>query len=194
MESSKRKVYFVHIPRTGGTSVERAFRTDIKYAGGRHTTGWEYMLSAPNRWNDYAKFTIIRNPYDRLHSFWKWTTLKRRTEKPFEEWLHFPEGEPPKLLEPMVNFLTGSEKVFRFEQYAEVISYVEASGADAKIAEYNKTDNRPYQEDYTQRAKDILEERYGDDLKRYGYGFDGLVETDKALRLDMGEPYEQRGE
>lgn len=194
MENKKHKVYFVHIPRTGGTSVERAFRTDINYARGRHTTGWEYKLTAPNRWHDYTKFTIVRNPYERLHSFWKWTTLKGRTEKPFEEWIHFPNGEPPRLLEPMVNYLTGDEKVMRFEQYAKVISLVESLGAEAQICVYSKTDKRPYQDDFTDRAKEIVKERYEADLKRFGYCFEGLAETNKALRLDMGEPYEQRQE
>lgn len=71
----KSKILFVHIPRTGGSSVEKFF--DYKFNGkwntrnAQHCTLQEY--SEDYDLEDYFTFTIVRNPWDRLLSWYLWS-------------------------------------------------------------------------------------------------------------------------
>ena len=70
-----KKIIFIHIPRTGGTSVEKYFNfktsTDWKIKTAQHLTLAEY----DNHYDldKYFKFTIVRNPWDRLVSWYLWS-------------------------------------------------------------------------------------------------------------------------
>ena len=59
------KTIFVHIPKTAGTSIAIALYNDSKPA---HELLREYQAYDPNRYNEYFKFTFVRNPYDRFVS------------------------------------------------------------------------------------------------------------------------------
>tara|TARA_R110000824_G_scaffold286698_4_gene474838 strand:+ start:2469 stop:3206 length:738 start_codon:yes stop_codon:yes gene_type:complete len=69
------KLLFVHIPRTGGSSVEKFFNyeCDKKWRShnAQHCTLEEY--SDGYDLDDYFKFTIVRNPWDRLLSWYLWS-------------------------------------------------------------------------------------------------------------------------
>lgn len=69
------KLLFIHIPKTGGSSVEHLLhrckwlaRREGKV--GQHSTmsqAYKFMVGPPE---DYFKFTIIRDPWDRIISFY----------------------------------------------------------------------------------------------------------------------------
>ena len=68
------KIIFVHIPRTSGTSIESFMKNDMsKYKGIiLHSNALEIFESVgKNKWNDYFKFSITRNPYDMVISLYK---------------------------------------------------------------------------------------------------------------------------
>lgn len=62
------KCIFIHIPKNAGTSVLRS----LGYSGGRqHCSYLYYLMSDSAKFRQYYKFTIVRNPYDRLVSgYW----------------------------------------------------------------------------------------------------------------------------
>ena len=77
----KYKLIFFHYPKTAGLSVVKAL--DIKTSdktnlesGLRQTIGLgvDYLIwnktIYPDKWNNYTKFTIIRNPWDRMVSLY----------------------------------------------------------------------------------------------------------------------------
>jgi hypothetical protein len=75
------KLLFIHIPRTGGTSVEKffEFKSHDNLLSGRPPTvynGQHFTLSEyAEKINveKYFKFTIVRNPWDRLLSWYLWS-------------------------------------------------------------------------------------------------------------------------
>jgi hypothetical protein len=80
-----KKCIYIHIPKTAGTSVEQYLRengkNELQYHGVRngrsmhHFTAFDLKHEVPFIFNKYYKFSIVRNPYDRLLSEYYWTPI-----------------------------------------------------------------------------------------------------------------------
>ena len=72
----KHKFIFIHIPKNAGTSIRNSFNIngyDKKVVSKRypHSTCSEIKkYIGDNIWNEYYKFSFVRNPFDRLVSFY----------------------------------------------------------------------------------------------------------------------------
>ncbi len=75
------QLIFVHLEKTAGTSIESVLpeshilHSNTKYDGGltKHFNATIMRnIAGEERWNKYFKFTVIRNPWDRLVSKWFW--------------------------------------------------------------------------------------------------------------------------
>jgi hypothetical protein len=63
--SRRHRCVFIHVPRTGGSSVLEALGTpDCRY----HAPYWVYMQADPRKFAAYFKFSFVRNPWDRAVS------------------------------------------------------------------------------------------------------------------------------
>ena len=66
-----KKIIFVHAPRTSGTSIEKSVLN-----GGmvpdhqKHLRASFFKSALGDEWNKYFKFTIVRNPWDRVVSLY----------------------------------------------------------------------------------------------------------------------------
>ena len=69
------KVIFIHIPRCAGTYLEKAF-TGFDYWDLspilKHAPASIYKNLFPKYWETYFKFSVVRNPYSRFRSLWKY--------------------------------------------------------------------------------------------------------------------------
>lgn len=70
------KLIFIHIPRTGGTSireaVKQAFPNAIENLALKHCTAWNLRWDIPLvEWEQCVRFTVIRNPYETIESDWR---------------------------------------------------------------------------------------------------------------------------
>lgn len=70
--SPSRKIGFVHIQKTGGSTIEFILSkhiSDFQNVGSKHSTVREAARKIDN-WDTYFSFTFVRNPWDRLVSWY----------------------------------------------------------------------------------------------------------------------------
>ncbi|SDX92673.1 Sulfotransferase family protein [Albimonas donghaensis] len=60
---------FVHLPKAAGVSVCRSLYGDL--AGGHRTIADYQLIFSAREFRDYFKFTVVRNPWDRLYSAYR---------------------------------------------------------------------------------------------------------------------------
>jgi hypothetical protein len=86
---------FVHVPRTGGTSIWRAIGRD-GYPKGRRGTHLQHITASrlrelqPWRFTDGRVFGVFRNPWERLVSLWAFLYHGdvEMTPANFRAWIH----------------------------------------------------------------------------------------------------------
>lgn len=75
MISHKHKCIIIHIPKNGGTSIEKA----IGMSGPRHLIGVNEKQRHNRVWDNYYVFTFVRNPWDRMVSVYHY--YQQNTER-----------------------------------------------------------------------------------------------------------------
>jgi len=68
----KHKCIFVHIPKSAGTSIVDVLGGDT--VSRSHLPAYIYKTADPERYEEYFKFTFVRNPWDRVvstYEYWK---------------------------------------------------------------------------------------------------------------------------
>jgi len=71
--SDSRRLLFVHIQKTGGESIAKLLAQqlpDIRRFGAKHEFARSGMAQLGSAWNQYFKFAFVRNPWDRLVSWY----------------------------------------------------------------------------------------------------------------------------
>ena len=69
----EKKLIFVHIPKNAGTSIIKAMGIENCYMD---KTIEEYKEHYHEYWNEYTKFTVVRDPIDRFISAYKFARMK----------------------------------------------------------------------------------------------------------------------
>src|SRR5580704_4904265 len=90
MISGKHKFIFIHINKTGGTSIEKAFApdADIRDVPHKHAPVAFYKQWWPDQFRTYFKFAFVRNPWDWLVSRYYWSKDRQRLfDYSFDEFL-----------------------------------------------------------------------------------------------------------
>jgi hypothetical protein len=80
--SNKHRVLFIHVSRTGGTSIRELLRASMPDAEegvrnarlSQHATANEIAAAFGRSFHTYFRFAFVRNPWDRL---WSWYSLRR---------------------------------------------------------------------------------------------------------------------
>jgi chondroitin 4-sulfotransferase 11 len=98
MISDQYRFIFVHIRKTGGTSIEKVFEptadaTDVRH---KHASLENYRKSYPRAFRRYFKFGFVRNPWDWLVSRYHWSRdTQHLFDFPFAEMLRRIERREP---------------------------------------------------------------------------------------------------
>jgi hypothetical protein len=192
----KNKCIFVHIPKCAGVSVAKSL---FGNRGGGHKTIIQYQLIFTSReFNTYYKFTIVRNPWDRLVS--AFTFLKQgglikddqvwaekniscfpdfhsfvinwvNTQNIYSYYHFIPQHEfllEPKTQKIRVDFVGKFETL---EQDHKTIC--EKLNISASLSKQNKTMGRldEYRKYYDHQMRNIVANVYQRDIELFGYVF-----------------------
>mgnify|MGYP003136605516 CR=1 FL=1 len=123
-EKKDKKIYFVHIPRTGGRMVKALlfsnnFKTNHVYGEYKGVENLHLhceLLKDIKEYTDNLKFTIMRNPYRRLRSILS-MIRKHNTERDLEKLLNSLANKNfNNWLMPQSNFIDKECKVWKYEK------------------------------------------------------------------------------
>lgn len=192
-----KKIAFVHIPKTAGTTIRRVLSDhgankahEYPHPRAKHIKVREFVRSIPT-YRDYFIFAIVRNPWDRMVSLWRYGTSDKdpHTPQAFETWLTTYAGtwgynENIKYAlnkESQGSWLTDDKGVYacnyvgRFEQLETDYSYV---AVQYGLKLYDKlpfektTTHKHYSEYYTTKTRQWVRKYFADDIKDFKYHFE----------------------
>jgi len=188
MIDHKHKFIFIHIPRTGGSSIESQF--DYIEGEGREKNkhwnifDWEDHLSKETL-GKYFKFSFVRNPWDLIISKYtsNWYNNRKRGMKigkhmgkslnfflsnykpaPWEHGDSFFDYIDPKQL----------DFIGRFENRTNDLNYVSKKiNVELNTATHERKSKRSkcYTEYYNNETRNIVADRYARDIEYFGYKF-----------------------
>ena len=194
MINHKYKFIFVHIPKTGGTSIEKYFlgSADVgKKKINKHKRVGEYIKHDTKLFESYFTFSFVRNPYDFLVSYYifrmkmingelgRVERFMRRQYKNsnFRDWVIHNFYNDSRVISH-IDFLSYESKIKvdfigKFENLQEDFKIIcNKIGIESKILPHtNKTRHRHYTEYYDEETKKIVAEKYAKDIEYFGYEF-----------------------
>jgi len=200
--SHKHKVIFVHIPKTGGGSIEQALGvwgssnrggtkkdSDILYGYGtdpnaalQHLTASEINALVPAAvYEAYFKFSVVRNPFDRLVSEY-WWQKKEGMKLFFKEFLLkevLPKKEEQKHYMDQYKFITDEngnvivDFVARFETLSDDIKYIfHRVGINKRLKYVHRVKSLNwgrYSDYYDKETLDLVAKLYSKDIEFFSY-------------------------
>lgn len=179
---------FIHINKTAGTSIGKAIGLPVKH----HLTAREVIARiGMDKWNSAYKFTVVRNPWDKVVSHYEYRRKKDKTQIAtrgisFTDWIRMTYGDDkntyyynnPRSFQPQVDWLKDNEGkvsmdyVIRFESINEGFDHVKnVLGLDATLPHLNASDRAGFQSYYNDESRDIIARWFHEDIETFGYDF-----------------------
>ena len=200
MISFQKRFLFVHIPKTGGNSIQTVLREysedevlakkssqdgverfavrNPKYNLKKHSALAQYRDAlGGEQFSKLFKFAVVRNPWDRMVSFY--FTPGRQKEfnadefekliletKPAADYLRLTKGD----VDPFANV----DQIIRFENLEQDFRAVCArlQIPAAPLPKYNRSEREHYSKYYDDKLRKIVSERFADEIKVFGYTFE----------------------
>ena len=192
--SEKHKFAYIAIPKTGTTSVHRAFSNlddDTLFIEGKNLNDKSRVnkfiykhINAINlktqieNFDKYFKFTFVRNPYDRFVS---WVYYYFRNKK-----INLHEHSFKELIFKCPDWIWDCQSKFIFEGNKNLMNFVgkfenfqedfnticdKIGIPQQKLPHYNKSKHRHYTKYYDEETKQIVAEKFAKDIEYFGYKF-----------------------
>lgn len=192
MISHSHKTIFIHAPKCAGESIEtlflekadRGFKGD-SFAGSpeKHWSAIQYREAFPVEFDRYFKFSIIRNPWDRMISWVKYRDLRfNRRGSNFRQRLlnDLNDHSFRKFCSTMsyTRLLTDNRQlivdhVCRMESLKEDLESIsDAANIDfTLLPRKNATIHGPFQDYYNNESRCLVAALYANDIALFGYNF-----------------------
>lgn len=185
---------FIHINKTAGTSIGRAIGLPIK----DHLTAAEVIARiGREKWDTAYKFTVVRNPWDKVASHYEYRRKKNKTEIAsrnisFSDWLRMTYGDEkntfyfnnPRSFQPQVEWLKDKDGkisidfVARYESIIEDFDQIKQSiGMDVNLPYLNASKRAGYQSYYDDETREIVAHWFREDIETFGYRFDSVGDS-----------------
>ena len=194
--SDRHRCIFVHIQKTGGASIETVLlRGDPAAAanspqGRRHPPAYAIVpMAGRERWGRYFKFAFVRNPWDRLVSWYHMCTQVpspnafarhvRAYAPTFEAFiLDATSGISERTTVNQVDYVTDEhgapmlDFVGRYETFGDDFARIrETLGLAGNVPHVNGSVHGPYRDYYSQATRAVVAERFARDIAYFGFRF-----------------------
>lgn len=210
--SRGRRYLFIHIPKTGGTSLAlaleaRAMKDDIMLGDtpkARRRRGrikdveargrlWKHAtlsdldgLVQPEELDDLFIFTMVRNPWDRMVSYYHWLQTQRfdhpavslARRYAFADFLSHPDTVLGMRMNPARRYVTdvqGNERsslFIRLEHFKQdAAKLFEHLGFQFTLPHENRSSREAYQSYYSDHTAQIVADACAEDIQRFDYRF-----------------------
>ena len=181
--SSKYNLFFVHIPKNAGTSINEFLEINPDNRG--HRT----PLELSELYQDYSStlsFAIIRNPWDRMVSLYKFRKNKGHDKHligdySFQQWLL--SKQTPKMAGHMewvnqydllFNETNLVSEVIEYSNLEEQLTiFFEKLGYNTtSLPHLNSSNGEHYSSYYNDECIEFVAKRFEKDIKAFGYEFE----------------------
>jgi len=177
MISHELRTIFIHVPRTGGTSVEIALVGNNWWKIDPQTKhlDWKQAKSIYSKyWDHYLKFSIVRNPWDWLASLY--FSHNRSGRKTWEEFVHEPNMYPhePEFMSQSDIIGHDVDMLLRFETlHEDFLCLCQKLGIkrDLPHAQVGEGAYKHYSEIYSDEQMRLVAKLLENDIRRFGYKF-----------------------
>jgi hypothetical protein len=201
MISLQKRFLFIHIPKTAGNSIQSALRDysedqlvalrkeqdgverfglrNPKYKIKKHSTLAEYRTAlGETQFDDLYKFTCIRNPWDRMVSYyftptqktepWDWKKFRKIILGALSvaDYLRLDKGEG--------DLFANVDYVMRFENLADDFRTVcrALDISPTTLPRYNRSNREHYSKYYDDELRELVRARFAAEIERFGYTFE----------------------
>lgn len=214
MISYDKRCIFIHIPKCGGTSIEHViwpYPEDLtepnlwwgfvsKYHNKYQTGGLQHLLARQVRsevgleiFNSFYKFTIVRNPWDRIVSQFAYMQTRpdlmdfigMQPETEFKAYLGLIQKKQHVQWMPQTDFILDQDgtllvdKIGNLESIEkdsrEVFDILGICGEQAKVFHANRSQRKSTDHYYDQESIEIVSEIYSSDINYLNYSFDSIA-------------------
>jgi hypothetical protein len=201
MISFQKRFLFVHIPKTAGNSIQSVLRNysedelvalrgeqdgverfglrNPRYKVKKHSTLAEYRAAlGEEEFVNLYKFTCIRNPWDRMVSYYFTPTQKAEVwdRKKFRKIISSAVSVADYLrLDPGEENPFGNvDYIIRFENLADDFRKVCAALdiLPMKLPQYNRSNREHYTKYYDEELRELVRVRFATEIERFGYAFE----------------------
>ncbi len=187
--SRSRKFIFAHVPKTGGISIRAALEPFADgqadaHADTTHETLPAFLARHPET-RDHFKFAFVRNPWDRLVSFYFYAREKLARSIPQMQavdglggMLRELDSDAPwicdlHVMRPQRDFLSGADFTGRFERLrGDFVFACARVGISAELPHKNPSRHGHYAQYYSEWGQDFVAARYRGDIQQFDYSFE----------------------
>jgi hypothetical protein len=192
------KCIYIHIPKTAGTSIEQFLKDNgknsIDYLGVRNNRSLHHLLATelrkelPFLFKKYYKFSLVRNPYDRLLSEYYWTPIPGigyKSGQSKADFITYVSNVVNKKLYfdniyndhfiPQVDFLYSGknllvDQIFRYEDLDWVVQYLKKKlNINNDLPYLNKSKNSIKKIEWNEKQKERIYKIYFRDFINFNY-------------------------
>ena len=187
---------FVHVQKTAGSSVEAVLRQNDPSIGSHFHQGRRHAHARELRdgldatvWDGYFKFAFVRNPWDRLVSWYQMcqqdtapNAFSRYVRNGFPTFASFVAGATTgpgaKTIVNQIDYLTDAggqaivDFVGRYESLdADFAQVCERIGIAGPLPRANASRRGDYRGYYDEMTRDVVAGRFRRDIDAFGYQF-----------------------
>lgn len=192
--SHQNKLVFIHIPKNAGTAITRKSGVKFNKQHPSHRMWFQYKKEiGDSKWNEYFKFSVVRNPWDRLVSNYSYAKMKEnfwhsdKNKHPdqslcntlsFQDCVRLLKNEPNKFIhpgwKPQYPFVCDENKNIVIDR---VFYYTELDGEEfnqivpglQKVNDSKRTNL--YTDFYNDEMINLVSEIYSDDIRIFNFDF-----------------------